>query len=168
MTPSEAPKALQASECSELLDPTRANCWISAQHQPGKFTSLAHCFRAPPCEVNDCGPLLRPPIGTREPMQKQARIPSQTSTYTHTLPQEAHRKTKVKIVAVPSQLPCPKTSRHAETCTTCKSGSTKWNPHSRCVDRKCQYFAGRITIAEILCKYSRLGKAVPASIGLER
>ena len=40
MTPSEAPKALQASECSELLDPTRANCWISAQHQPGKFTGL--------------------------------------------------------------------------------------------------------------------------------
>ena len=40
MTPSEAPKALQASECSELLDPTRANCWISAQHQPGKFTSV--------------------------------------------------------------------------------------------------------------------------------
>jgi len=39
MTPSEAPKALQASECSELLDPTRANCWISAQHQPGKFTN---------------------------------------------------------------------------------------------------------------------------------
>ena len=32
MTPSEAPKALQASECSELLDPMRANCWISAQH----------------------------------------------------------------------------------------------------------------------------------------
>ena len=40
MTPSEAPKALQASECSELLDPTRANCWISAQHQPGKFAGL--------------------------------------------------------------------------------------------------------------------------------
>ena len=36
----EAPKALQASECSELLDPTRANCWISAQHQPGKFTKI--------------------------------------------------------------------------------------------------------------------------------
>ena len=32
MTPSEAPKALQASECSELLDPMRANCWIFAQH----------------------------------------------------------------------------------------------------------------------------------------
>ena len=31
-TPSEAPKALQASECSELLDPMRASCWISAQH----------------------------------------------------------------------------------------------------------------------------------------
>ena len=32
MTPSEAPKALQASECSELLDPMRSSCWISAQH----------------------------------------------------------------------------------------------------------------------------------------
>ena len=32
MIPSEAPKALQASECSELLDPMRASCWISAQH----------------------------------------------------------------------------------------------------------------------------------------
>ena len=32
MTPSETPKALQASECSELLDPMRASCWISAQH----------------------------------------------------------------------------------------------------------------------------------------
>ena len=37
MTPSEAPKALQTSECSELLDPMRASCWIFAQHQPGKF-----------------------------------------------------------------------------------------------------------------------------------
>jgi hypothetical protein len=34
-------KALQASECSELLDRTTANCWISAQHQPGKFASAA-------------------------------------------------------------------------------------------------------------------------------
>ena len=32
MTPSEAPKALQASECSVLLDPVRASCWMSAQH----------------------------------------------------------------------------------------------------------------------------------------
>ena len=31
MTPSEAPKALRASECSELLDPTGASCWIFAQ-----------------------------------------------------------------------------------------------------------------------------------------
>ena len=46
MTPSEAPKALQASECSELLDPTRASCWISAQHQPGKFNILSQGF---PC-----------------------------------------------------------------------------------------------------------------------
>ena len=41
MTPSEAPKALQASECSELLDPTRASYWIFAQRQPGKFASSA-------------------------------------------------------------------------------------------------------------------------------
>ena len=40
MTPSEAPKALQTSECSELLDLMRASCLISAQHQPGKFTRL--------------------------------------------------------------------------------------------------------------------------------
>ena len=38
-TPSEPPKALQASECSELLDPTRASCLIPAQRQPGKFSS---------------------------------------------------------------------------------------------------------------------------------
>ena len=37
MTALEAPKALQASECSELLDPMRASCWISAQHSPGEF-----------------------------------------------------------------------------------------------------------------------------------
>ena len=30
MTPSEAPNALQASECSELLDPMRVSCWIFA------------------------------------------------------------------------------------------------------------------------------------------
>ena len=40
-TPSEPPKALQASECSELLDPMRASCLILAQHQPGKFRVLA-------------------------------------------------------------------------------------------------------------------------------
>ena len=39
MTPSEPPRALQASECSELLDPTRASCLIPAQRQPGKFTT---------------------------------------------------------------------------------------------------------------------------------
>ena len=37
-TPSEPPRALQASECNELLDPTRASCLILAQRQPGKFT----------------------------------------------------------------------------------------------------------------------------------
>ena len=37
MTLSEAPKALQASECNELLDRMRASCCIFAQHQPDKF-----------------------------------------------------------------------------------------------------------------------------------
>ena len=41
MTPLETPKALQASECSELLDRMRASCWISAQHYPGKFEEIA-------------------------------------------------------------------------------------------------------------------------------
>ena len=31
-SPTEAPKALQASECSELLGRMEANCWIFAQH----------------------------------------------------------------------------------------------------------------------------------------
>ena len=47
MTPSEAPKALQASECSELLDPTGANCWIFAKHWPGKFESGTGDFNGP-------------------------------------------------------------------------------------------------------------------------
>ena len=62
MTPSEAPKALQASECSELLDPMRASCWISAQHSPGKFMQrnaerctcwrgAAACWRWPPAHA---------------------------------------------------------------------------------------------------------------------
>jgi hypothetical protein len=60
--------------------------------------------------------------------------------------------------------PCPRTSRHAEACATCKSGSTKRSPHSHCAGQKCQYVAQRITIAEILCKYSRpdlVSAAVP-------
>ena len=50
MTPSEAPKALQASECSELLDLMRASCWITAQHKPGKFIHFrAVSRRLPTC-----------------------------------------------------------------------------------------------------------------------
>ena len=41
MTPSEAPKALQASECSELLNAMRASCWILAQLHLGEFAELA-------------------------------------------------------------------------------------------------------------------------------
>ena len=44
MIPWEAPKALQALERSELLDPMRASCWISAQHSPGKFAGCRSAF----------------------------------------------------------------------------------------------------------------------------
>ncbi len=37
-TPEGRPKALQTSECNELLGLTRAVCLIAAQRQPGKFT----------------------------------------------------------------------------------------------------------------------------------
>ena len=40
-TPKEPPRALQTSECNELLDPTRASCLILAQRQPGKFIYMA-------------------------------------------------------------------------------------------------------------------------------
>ena len=36
-TPKGPPRALQASECRELLNPTRASCLILAQRQPGKL-----------------------------------------------------------------------------------------------------------------------------------
>ena len=75
MTPSEAPKALQASECSELLDPTRANCWISAQHQPGKFTKVWHRHEVPDCEVNDLDHLW---IHTLRKQVPQATVPHNT------------------------------------------------------------------------------------------
>jgi hypothetical protein len=51
-TPSEPPKALQASECSELLDPMRASCLILAQHQPGKFKAPARRVRRLPLRRN--------------------------------------------------------------------------------------------------------------------
>ena len=40
MTPSEAPKALQTSECSELLDPMRASCWEVKEEE--KQLSVRH------------------------------------------------------------------------------------------------------------------------------
>ena len=36
-TPEEPPKALQTSECDELLDLARTSCLILVQRQPGKF-----------------------------------------------------------------------------------------------------------------------------------
>ena len=56
-TPSEPPKALQASECSELLDPMRASCLILAQHQPGKFiTSSRTCWPILSIRTHDGAP----------------------------------------------------------------------------------------------------------------
>ena len=44
--PKRDPRALQTSECHELLNPTRTSCLILAQRQPGKLpnTILAHAF----------------------------------------------------------------------------------------------------------------------------
>ena len=47
-TPKGPPRALQASECHELLNPTRASCLILAQRQPGKLPSRGICCY-PPC-----------------------------------------------------------------------------------------------------------------------
>ena len=39
-TPEEPPKALQTSECDELLDLARTSCLILVQRQPGKFIQI--------------------------------------------------------------------------------------------------------------------------------
>ena len=36
--PKRDPRALQTSECHELLNPTRTSCMILAQRQPGKLS----------------------------------------------------------------------------------------------------------------------------------
>jgi hypothetical protein len=65
MTPSEAPKALQASECSELLDPTRANCWIFAQHEPSKFARILGSSETQQFYKCNSSNLFRQPGGSR-------------------------------------------------------------------------------------------------------
>lgn len=42
-TPEEPPKALQTSECDELLDPTITSCVILVKRQPGKFNVSVVC-----------------------------------------------------------------------------------------------------------------------------
>ena len=37
--PEGPPRALQTSECHELLNPTRTSCLILAQRQPGKLAA---------------------------------------------------------------------------------------------------------------------------------
>ena len=43
-TPKEPPWALLTSVCNEQLDPSRANCMIVAQRQPGKFMSSVSSY----------------------------------------------------------------------------------------------------------------------------
>ena len=40
VTLEEPPRALQTSECHELLNPTRTSCLILAQRQPGKLDEI--------------------------------------------------------------------------------------------------------------------------------
>ena len=42
--PERDPRALQASECHELLNPTRTSCLILAQRQPGKLSVSSDSF----------------------------------------------------------------------------------------------------------------------------
>ena len=43
MTPSEAPKVLQALGCNELLDPMRASCWRHINTQSAQKTGSPLC-----------------------------------------------------------------------------------------------------------------------------
>ena len=68
-TPSEPPRALQASECSELLDPTRASCLILAQRQPGKFINAGRASRLH-LSIGERALLARELTTGRKPNQK--------------------------------------------------------------------------------------------------
>jgi hypothetical protein len=47
VTLKEPPRALQTSECRELLNPTRTSCLILAQRQPGKLPSTSTMRKRP-------------------------------------------------------------------------------------------------------------------------
>jgi hypothetical protein len=73
-TPKGPPKASQASECSELLDLTRAAYLIAAQRQPGKFSSPAG--RQVPNVLQSCYPRWRTCLPVALRRQKIAEIAS--------------------------------------------------------------------------------------------
>jgi len=58
-TPEGPPRALQTSECRELLNPTRTSCLILAQRQPGKLLPLGHrgSHRFPPHSTTSLPPM---------------------------------------------------------------------------------------------------------------
>ena len=68
-TPEGPPRALQASECRELLDPTRASCLILAQRQPGKFINSGRASRLH-LSIGERALLARELITGRKPNQK--------------------------------------------------------------------------------------------------
>ena len=53
------PRALQTSECNELLDPTRKSCLILFQRQPGKLRMVRLVWAHPAQE--SCDAVLIPP-----------------------------------------------------------------------------------------------------------
>ena len=75
-TPKEPPRALQASECHELLDPTRASCLILAQRQPGKFSSACGILLLRRSHKTETLPWLIPaPTTGHTPTQKLQENP---------------------------------------------------------------------------------------------
>ena len=74
--PDGPPRALQASECHELLDPTRASCLILAQRQPGKFISACGILLLRRSHKTETLPwLIPPPKKGHTPTQKLQENP---------------------------------------------------------------------------------------------
>ena len=75
------PKASQASECSELLDLTRAAYLIAAQRQPGKFTPAARvCLQV--YMPNTAPPLRRLTLGeSLKKLSKSHQCAPSTATF---------------------------------------------------------------------------------------
>ena len=100
--PKRDPRALQASECHELLNPTRTSCLILAQRQPGKLLDqpLRTLYPFPPHPTLS----LRPPGKNRS--QKTIRSRTDCAVYC-----ELTRST---------QAHCPSTEHVERFCLLCR------------------------------------------------